>query len=430
MAAGLTLVATGNAARAQSADAIIDKLVEKGILTTEEAGELREEANRDFEAAQRETSGLPEYVDDFKFHGDFRGRYDGIYRSDSDFEDRHRFRYRVRAGLTVSTFDQFDIGLELASGNLDDPISNNATFENNASKKDVVLNLAYVRWSPIKDSDWRAVSTFGKMKNPFATSPIVFDGDYNPEGFAQSIGYAISEQHALDLVGGAFVIDEFSRSSNDPFLFGGQIRWDAEWNERLSSSFGLGAFLITNEETLANLSVPNVNIGNDRRNDVAMSPVYGFQALYVDGSVTRLLESFPGYPKAFPITVAGDFLKNADADNDDTGYSVGVTFGKAGKKGTWDVGYEWRYLEANAWYEETTDSDFGAYYGSGLPNSGRLDGYHAGTNVKGHIVAARYSPFDNLTLGVTALFTDTINTVPGSSDGTITRILGDAAWKF
>jgi len=55
-----------------------------------------------------------------------------------------------------------------------------------------------------------------------------------------------------------------------------------------------------------------------------------------DAGVTYTLGSFPMYPGAFPIRLFGDALRNFSADNDSNdGYSVGVQFGKAGKKKTW-----------------------------------------------------------------------------------------------
>ena len=56
-AASLLLVAS---AAGQSADALIDKLVEKGILTVKEANELREEADRNFSQAYSVKSGMPD----------------------------------------------------------------------------------------------------------------------------------------------------------------------------------------------------------------------------------------------------------------------------------------------------------------------------------------------------------------------------------
>lgn len=49
----LAVLALGTTAHAQSADALIDKLVEKGVLTVKEANELREEADKGFNQPTR-----------------------------------------------------------------------------------------------------------------------------------------------------------------------------------------------------------------------------------------------------------------------------------------------------------------------------------------------------------------------------------------
>ena len=69
-------------AHAQSADALLDKLVDKGILTVKEANELREEADKGFTSAHQVKTGMPDWVTSFKLNGDVRGRYDGIYMPD------------------------------------------------------------------------------------------------------------------------------------------------------------------------------------------------------------------------------------------------------------------------------------------------------------------------------------------------------------
>src|SRR2546422_7839756 len=105
--AALTLGASGHA---QSSDALIDKLVDKGILTVKEAQELREEADKGFTQAYAVKSGMPEWVTALKFNGDFRARYEGHYVDNPAFVDRHRFRYRARFGATASLLDNFEIG--------------------------------------------------------------------------------------------------------------------------------------------------------------------------------------------------------------------------------------------------------------------------------------------------------------------------------
>ena len=115
---------------------------------------------------------------------------------------------------------------------------------------------------------------------------------------------------------------------------------------------------------------------------------------------------------------------------DNNAYSVGVQFGKSGKKKTWDISYTYKWLGANSWWEELVDSDFGAYYAGTQANSGLGAGYGAGTNVKGHIVRFAYSPADSVTLSVKWFRTDLIVPVPATSRSMMDRVQVDAQWKF
>jgi len=38
------------------------------------------------------------------------------------------------------------------------------------------------------------------------------------------------------------------------------------------------------------------------------------------------------------------------APSGNEGYYAGITFGRAVKQGTWDIGYRYESLDANAWY--------------------------------------------------------------------------------
>src|SRR5882724_9996789 len=86
-AATLALSAT---CHAQSSDALIDKLVDKGILTTKEAQDLREEADKNFNTAIQAKTGMPDWVTSYKLSGDFRGRYDLISGENSALVNRDR----------------------------------------------------------------------------------------------------------------------------------------------------------------------------------------------------------------------------------------------------------------------------------------------------------------------------------------------------
>jgi hypothetical protein len=107
-----------------------------------------------------------------------------------------------------------------------------------------------------------------------------------------------------------------------------------------------------------------------------------------------------------------------------------VTLGKSGKKKTWDISYRWKELQANAWFEEFTDSDSGAWYRATDAASGLGGGYRSGTNIRGHVIKAAYSPYDSFTLGITYLNLEAIHENPIGSGSSISRLQVDALWKF
>src|SRR5688572_6281349 len=117
------LITTGHA---QSADALIDKLVEKGILSSREAQDLREETEKGFNAAYAVKSGMPDWVTGMRINGDLRARGDIFFADNPAFIDRTRFRYRARLGFTAVIQDNFEVGLRLATGAIGaNPISRN-----------------------------------------------------------------------------------------------------------------------------------------------------------------------------------------------------------------------------------------------------------------------------------------------------------------
>lgn len=444
LAAGCGLLGA-NQVNAQSADALIDKLVDKGILTAAEAQALREEADQGFTAAYQAKTGMPDYVNALRFNGDFRGRYDGIYKDGPEFEERHRWRYRMRFGVTVDLLDDFEVGFRIGSGDVAglssgggsgaDPISQNQSFTGNAAKKGVFIDLAYASWNPLRGPDWSARTTIGKMENPFTFSDLLFDRDYTPEGAAQTVGYQLSEIHALSATGAGFALNEISGSSSDPYFLGAQVRWTADWTADWKSALGAGFVSIANREHLGNLDVPNINVGNTRVPGATVpanaTPAYGFNTLVIDGELTYSLEhGIPFYHARFPISLQGNYLYNHTAPDDNTGYAIGLQLGKSGRRGLWDVSYRYKHLEADAWYEEMLDSDTGSFYASSLTNSGQGGGYRSGTNLEGHVVRVQYSFTDHLTFGATATFFETINQSPGAGGGDIVRVLADAQFKF
>lgn len=436
-------------ATAQSADALIDKLVDKGILSVKEANELREEADRNFNQAYSVKTGLPDYVSSLRISGDVRGRYEGFFSNadydpapasgSTDFVDRSRYRFRMRVGVVATLFDNLELGLRLtssenASGGTfgGDPISGNTTFQDNGSKKYVFIDQAYGRWNFLNTGALAGSFTVGKMENPFTFSDMLFDPDYTPEGVAVNGSYRFSDTQLLRLNLGGFALDELRTSGNDPYLLGAQVRMESTWSHKIATTAGLGAFTIENPDQLTTSAVPNQAAGNTRLANGELAEE--FTPLVADASFTYSLSRFPLYRGAFPIRLAGEYLVNPSADrgSDNYGWNAGVTFGKSGKRGTWDFSYTYKWLGANAQWEELVDSDFGAFYAqtSAFPGPGAAAGYANGTNVRGHILRLAYSPTDALTLSAKWFVTELIEENPKGSDSNMSRLQLDASLRF
>src|SRR3954449_4988775 len=80
----------------QSIDSLLDKLVDKGVLSVKEANDLREESDKDFSKAYSAKSGMAEWVSSFKWNGDFRSRFEENNAEDPTYHTRDRYRIRAR----------------------------------------------------------------------------------------------------------------------------------------------------------------------------------------------------------------------------------------------------------------------------------------------------------------------------------------------
>ena len=460
--AGATaLAALAPQTHAQSSDALIDKLVDKGLLTVDEAKDLRNDADKDFKTAFQAKTGMPDWVTSYKIGGDFRGRFEQFSSANANLVDRTRFRYRLRVGIVANMMDNMEVGFRLGSGDASGlgsqsatggPLSNNSSMQDNFTKKMIYIDAAYGKWTAINSGDWLLSATIGKMDNPFVFTPMVFDPDLTPEGAAVQAGYTINDHHSLAFNGGAFVMDEEKASTQDPFLYGGQIILNSKWNDKLSSSVGFGALAINSAKQLDHGAsattgqTPYINQGNTRYFYIpngASSPVVGLKYKYTpfitDASVTYALDTFPMYPGAFPIKIAGEEIHNPGAPSGkNNGFWTGITFGKSGTKKSWDLTYRYEYLESDAWYDQLVDDDNGAYYATThYANETGSAGYMGGTNVKGHMVKASYSFTDSLTFSVTCFVNDLINPPTQNTSGkkvdltsSAIHLYADFLWKF
>lgn len=441
-------------ALAQSSDALLDKLVEKGILTVKEANDLKHETDQDFKKAYSVRSGMPDWVQSMKLNGDFRGRFDGLFQNNDNNPavlDRNRLRYRVRFGATAVMNDHFEVGLRLASG---DPFnaangatplggsifSANTTLNNDGSRKFVWIDAAYAKWTPY---NWLQAQ-IGKMDSTFWLTDAVLDPDYQPEGAQEKLTYEINDVHKLGLTSGQWVISEQFLTgtpaapgspvayNSDVYVFVNQADWTAKWTPKITTRAAVGMINFKNQKRLVLTSpaaAPVFNVLDTLQNGTPLSGVgsENFNPIIARGEATYSLASFPMFTGEFPITIGGEYVKNPGANADpfpgkaydgsnNQAYNLGVTFGSAKVRGNWQISYNYKYIEAAATWKGMNDDDFG------------WDG-RGGTDVRGHFIKAWYKPADALTVVLSYFITEQINNTalvrPEQQ-----RIFLDLIWAF
>ncbi len=217
--AGATaLMARTPQTRAQTSDdALINKLEQKGILTVDEAKELRaeseaEQTNLVNSALMATKWKISDSIKDIQLFGDVRFRYE--YRGVDNptpnnpganstptsggtggTYSRERLRYALRIGVRGDLYDYFNYGIRLETSSnprspwvtfADDtgksstqgsttPLSGTPTDKSNDS---IYVGQIYLGWHP---EDWIQM-TVGRMPMPLYTTPMVWDSDINPEG--------------------------------------------------------------------------------------------------------------------------------------------------------------------------------------------------------------------------------------------------------
>ncbi|HDZ23590.1 MAG TPA: hypothetical protein ENH70_03515 [Desulfobacteraceae bacterium] len=365
---------------AAEVDVLINKLVEKGILSQQEAGQLLKEMQKEgsrqetAEKVAKETAektvkkesqnwaNIPKWVEKIQIKGDFRLRYQ---YQDKDLNDgttfkRNRGRYRYRLYVKYPILDNLKVGFSLASGT-GDPRSTNQTFTNSFEVPKINLYTAYIQYRPIK----QVKIIGGQFKNPvyFASKQdLTWDTDIRPQGIAAPIkGYFIPKKGYWFVTPAWYILNEFKgeEETTSMGILQAGIGWDV--TDHFWFKFAPGYFY--------NMNVKGNDFkwssGSNTRNADG-NLIYEYNSFTLDGEFGW--QKLPGYIKL--VNVFAQFI-SSDADDDSKGWLAGIRFGRKIKKlWDWQFRYSYRYLEKDAWLDFLPDSD--AYGGK--------------TNAKGHEV--------------------------------------------
>ena len=341
--------------------------------------------------------GSDSWADNIKLAGDFRYRYESLDVQGS--VDRERNRLRARIGLQAAVSDDLKVIVGLASGSVN-PVSANQSLGDAGSTKDLGLDLAYLQWSMSDRLTLRA----GKFKNVWfksEKSELLWDNDYNPEGFA------VSYQSDAIFAHGALNWLESDTIKDQSFVIGlqgGLVRQLGE--AKVTAGLGYYELAIAGRGTFFD---DEDYFGNSHTcSGNTAIPACGYHYDYEQFQVFAQAElNFGGAP----VVLFAEQVQNLAVETADKGWAAGFRLGKAKRAGSWQFGYRYNYLEADAVFGLTSSSDF-------------ADG---GTDAKGHIFKGNWAVSEVWMLAVT-LFANEQDMTNGSRD--YRRIQVDTQIRF
>jgi polyhydroxyalkanoate synthesis regulator phasin len=344
-------------------DALIEKLVEKGILNRQEAIKLKAEVAEDEKIVREEglKQSLPSWVRDTKLKGDLRVRFQSERREGTTIgggghtAERNRGRIRARLGLETKVNEQAKVHFGLATGGTD-PRSTNQSFENTFELKDIRLDYAYAEYSPFS---W---ATFfgGRMKNPiWEPTDLLWDTDINPEGGAGKLKFKLANPNLEPYFNTAvYVLDEDSKGS-DPWMYVFQpgLNYKINDNTKLNLATAYYGFKQVEGAKLDHSSSSNTSVpgrsGFKKYNFNSLNPAV---ELAFKKPFEPLGIEFLNLPY---LSLFGEYIHNLSTNNSNTGYTGGFRIGheKVSNWGHWQARYFYIMLGTDAWLDNFPDSD-------------------------------------------------------------------------
>lgn len=380
----------GTADAASEVDILLDKLVEKNILTNVEAGTIRQEIAQSKQggASAAVKDVVPKDAQRITLSGDLRLREE--YRDRTNASNANRQRMRFRFGAKAAVSEQLEVGARLvtggAAGDLNEssePVSTNQTFSDTFAKRNFNLDTAYVKYAPAWPVEGLSTVLWGGLfENPFVSTPLIWDGDLAFSGAATQLAYTAGPV-APFLTLGVFPIDSDGFGTDNPNL------WAVQGGLTLTPGLATGTEVLDHlkvRTALAYYDYQNVdkhaivNTQSGNTNDAGSVTSKDFNEL---NPLIELSSSALGVP----VALWSDFVTNTHASAQDSGYQFGLKLGKASKPFSltegWEAGYFYERLEADAVFDGFADSDFGG----------------GGTNTQGHAYWLTLASLKNSTIG-------------------------------
>jgi hypothetical protein len=309
------------------------------------------------------------------FHSDFRFRAEQDWnskKSDGTFrEDRTRFRYRLRAGVTYA-HSWYQTGFRLRTGNPNkqqDPQLTLGEGFKEFGTLPIGLEKAYFQGTVKPFTFWVGKNTFPFEKN----NELFWSDNVFPEGISLSKGFRFDAKviDTLILNGGHFIIDASGESLRNDGYFQGYQLHTSLFERRLELFPSLYSFK----------NIPNIPDG-------AASFIIDYTILHI-GSRLHLWKGKHLRLEFDYYLNLQDYSKNDSIASRFTdqkkGWVLSLKYGQLNQEGDWQFAATYAYLEQYAAVDIMAQNDWARWnYASFGSPDGRL------TNLNGVELVAAY----------------------------------------
>lgn len=342
-------------------DALIEKLVEKGVLSKEEARSVKVEIMEDEKIAREEglKQNLPSWIQNTKIKGDLRLRYQNKHdkATNNASKDTSIGRVRMRLGLESKINEKLLAGIGIASGS-GDPRSTNISFGGYNSKKTLVLDYAYAKYNPLS---WVNFVGGKMLLNDAFWEPtdLIWDTDITPEGAIMQYSKKVSPNAEAFVNAGVLIVDTDSSTDNDsPMAYIVQPGINYKFNDGLSLKGAVSLQSLDNVKGHVSSSFSGAsNTGNTTAG--ASSYVFDYSMFNpaLELNIKNPLGSFG--LNVDSLKLFGEYVDNLAVSKKSTGFSTGFKLGheKIGKWGDWQFKYVYAMLGKDAVLDVLPDSD-------------------------------------------------------------------------
>ena len=305
----------------------------------------------------------------------------GIEAFENTGEDRQRLRARLRINLMSQITEALRAGVQITTGNLNNPVSLNQTLGNTSRGYAFFVDQAYLRYD-LGNAQRGLMLQGGRMPKPWVSTEMTWDNDVMFEGMAARGNRGVAGGEAFATLG-AFPLQEVELSSRDKWLLGGQLGWNWRGTAGRTATVALSYYDFQNvtgkrnapQSTLFDFTAPDfLQRGNtlfDIRNDVdpdtnlfALASDYDVAAVYLGLGFRQ--------DRRVRVNLEFEYSQNVGFDEDDVfartgvrvddataGYQFGFQVGHADivEPRDWRVFALFRHLERDAILDAFADSN-------------------------------------------------------------------------